>query len=87
MLETGGVGAVAGDGNVDAFVAHDSNAFVHVVCAVATNLCAFAVAVSGGFDDFKGIGVLVVIGLYVGETVYAADDESGVFSKSVQNDL
>ena len=87
MLEAGGVGAVAGDGNVNAFVAHDSNAFVHVVCAVATNLCAFAVAVSGGFDDFKGIGVLVVIGLYVGETVYAADDESGVFSKSVQNDL
>ena len=87
VLETGGVSAVAGDGNVHAFVTHNGNAFVDVVCAVATHFCAFAVAVSGGFYDFESIGVLVVLGLNVGEPVDTADDVSRVFAEAVKNYL
>ena len=40
MLETGGVGGVSGDGNVNALFPHDGNALGHVVGAVAVYLCA-----------------------------------------------
>ena len=43
MLETGGVGGVTGDGNLNTLSLHDSNAFQNVVGAVALNSSALAV--------------------------------------------
>ena len=86
MLETGGVGGVAGDGDVDAFEVHDGDAFTDVIGAIASDFCAFAVGVGFFADDFDFAGEVVEFGLDVGESVDSADDEGGVFSESVEDD-
>ena len=51
VLETGGVGGVTGDGNLNTLSLHDSNAFQNVVGAVALNSSALAVRVRDGLDQ------------------------------------
>ena len=84
VLETGGVGGVAGYGYVHVLVAHYGNALVHVVRAVAEHLRAVAVAESGGLYYGKLARVLVVFGFNVGEAVYAADYIRRVLAKAVE---
>ena len=42
VLEAGGIGGVAGDGNGNVFKLHNGNAFGNGICAVALYLCAAA---------------------------------------------
>ena len=39
MLESGWIGGVTRDGNVNAFLPHDSNTLCYIVCSVAVHLC------------------------------------------------
>ncbi len=87
VLETGRVGGVAGDGDVNVFKAHDCNAFGYVVCAVDADCRSFALGVCGFLDDCDFAGVVVHFGLDVGEAVDTRDDESGVFAETVQYDF
>ncbi len=87
VLETSGVGGVAGDGNVHVFKTHDCNAFGDVVCAVHSDCRTFAVGVCGFFDNFNFTGEVVHLGLDVSEAVDTRDNESRVFSKSVEDDF
>jgi len=86
MLEAGGVGGVAGDGDVDALLVHDGDALAHVVRAVAADAGALALGVADLADDLQLARVIVELGLDVGEAVDAGDDLGGVLAKSVQDD-
>ena len=46
MLEAGGVGGVAGDGDVNALKVHDGHALAHIVAAVAADSGALALGVA-----------------------------------------
>ena len=83
MLESGGVGGVSGDGNVYALFPHDGNALTNVVGAVAVYLCSRAVGVSLAEYFLQLAGVVVILGLHIGEAVDSCDDLSGIFSKAV----
>ena len=85
VLEAGGVGRVARDGYIYAFVPHDGHAFAHVVGAVAFYFGAGTVGVGDFANDFQLAGVVVKLGLNIGEPVDARDDLGGVFSETVQD--
>ena len=85
MLESRGIGAVARYTCVDFLFYHDSNAFVYVVCAVASDFCAFALTESAFFHDFQLSGRIVVVGFYVGKAVDTADNIGGVFAQAVKD--
>ena len=85
VLETGGVGGVTGDGNLNTLSLHDSNAFQNVVGAVALNSSALAVRVRDGLDDLQLAGGEVVVGLDIGEAIDTADDLSSVLAQAVQD--
>ena len=87
VLETGGVGGVAGDGDIDILKAHDGNAFGDVVRTVDADCRTLALGVGGLFDDLDLTGVVVHLGLHIGEAVDAADDERGVLAKPVEDDF
>src|SRR5699024_4063634 len=74
VLEAGGVGGVAGDGDLDALHLHDGNALQHVVGAVALGRGALALRVGHGLDDLDLAGLEVELGLDVGKAVDAAVD-------------
>ena len=86
MLEAGRVGGVAGDGDVDAFLVHDGNALADVVSAVAADVGALALGVADLADDLQLAGVVVELGLDIGEAVDTGDDLGGVLAKAVQDD-
>ena len=86
MLETGGVGGVAGDGNVHALVVHDGNALADIVGTEAANGSPLAVRVLVLLDDLQLAGVVVELGLHIGKAVDPGDDLSGVLAQAVQND-
>jgi len=85
MLESGGVGGVTGDGNVHAFLLHDSNAFENVVGAVALDLGAVAVGEGNFADDGELGGGKVEGSLNVGEAVDSGDDIGSVLAQTVQD--
>ena len=85
MLETGRVGGVTGDGNVNVLFPHDSNALTNVVSAVAVYFCTGAIGVSLAEYLFQLAGVVIILCLNIGETVDTGDDLSSVFSKTVQD--
>ncbi len=87
MLEAGRVGGVSGDGNVNAFLPHDRDALADIVGSVDADGCALAFGILEFLDDFKLAGVIVELGLHIGETVNPADDLGGVLSKTVQTHL
>ena len=92
MLEAGGVGGVAGDGNIHALMPHDGHAFAHIIRAVAANLRTLAVGIRGLIDDgqrviFLDVGrEVVILGLHIGKAVDAADDHGSVLAKTVEDD-
>ena len=86
MLEAGGVGGVAGDGDVHLLVVHDGHALADVVGAVAADSSALAVGVGDLTDDVQLAGAVVELGLDVGEAVDAGDDLGGVLAQAVQDD-
>ncbi len=86
MLEAGRVGGVAGDGDVDAFVVHDGHALADIVSAVAADVGALALGVADLADDVQLAGVVVELGLDIGEAVDAGDDLGGVLAEAVQDD-
>ena len=87
VLEAGGIGGVAGDGDVNVLEAHDGDAFGDVVGAVDTDCRALALGVGSLFDDLDFAGVVVHLGLHIGEAVDAADDVRRILSEPVEDDL
>ena len=87
MLETGGVGGVARDGDVNVFEAHYRNALGDIVRAVNAHRRALAFGVGGFLDDFDFARVIVHLGLHIGEAVDAADDEGRVLAEPVEYDF
>ena len=86
VLEAGGVGGVAGDGHVHALVMHDGHALADIVCAEAADVGALALAVADLADDLQLAGIVVELGLDIGEAVDAGDDLGGVFAQAVEDD-
>ena len=85
MLEPGGVGGVAGDGNADFLQLHDGNAFGNVIRAIAFYICTGAVGEGFLADNFDFLGVGVKLGFHIGEAVDAGNDISRVFAQAVQD--
>ena len=85
MLETSRVGRVTRNGNVDAFVVHDGNAFADVVSTKATDISPFALGIRNFTDDVQVTCLIVELGLNIGEAVDAGNDLSGVFTEAVQD--
>ncbi len=85
MLETGRVRGVTGDGNVYVLLPHDCYAFRNGVSAVAVNLSAKTVGVGVAADFLNRVGVRIVLGLYMRETVDTADDLSGILAETVED--
>ena len=85
MLETCGVGRVTCDGYVDAFLVHDGNAFAYIVGAVAVNLGTKSVRVSDSLHFLQFACIVIIIGLYVCESVDSGNNLRSILSKSVQD--
>ena len=86
VLEAGGVGGVAGDGHIHALVVHDGHALADIVGAVAADVGPLAVGVADLPDDLQLAGIIVELGLHIGEAVDAADDLGGVLAQAVEDD-
>ena len=86
MLEAGGVGGVAGDGDLHSLLLHDGNALQHIVGAIALHGGALAVREGLLTHDGQLAGFEVVVCLHIGEAVDAADDIGGILAKAVQDD-
>ncbi len=85
MLEAGRVGGVTGDGNVYALIVHDGNAFADVVSAVAANIGALAVGISGLLDDGQLAREIVKLRLHIGEAVDSGNDLRSVLAEAVED--
>ena len=85
VLETGGVGRVAGDGHVHTLVVHDGHALPDIVGAVAADIGPLALGVADLPDDLQFAGVVVELGLNVGEAVDAGDDLGSVLAQAVED--
>ena len=86
VLEAGGVGGVPGNGNVHAFIPHDSHAFAHVIAAVHAHGGFGALGESFLLDDVQLARGIVKLGLHVREPVDAGDDVRGILAEAVQAD-
>ena len=86
MLETGRVGGVSCDGNVDALFPHDLHALAYIIGTVAAYAAADTLRVAGLVHDLELAGEVVELSLNVCETVDAADDLGSIFSKAVEDD-
>ena len=86
VLEAGRVGGVAGDGHVHALVVHDGHALADVVRTVAADGGALALGVGDLAHDGQLAGVIIKLGLDIGEAVDAADDLGGVLAETVEDD-
>ena len=65
---------------------HDGHALAHIVCAVAAYVGALTLAVTDLAHDVQLAGVVIELGLDIGEAVDAGDDLSSVLAEAVQND-
>src|SRR5699024_9054677 len=83
MLETCWVCGVTCNGNVNAFLPHDSNTFTNVVCSVAVYFCTRSVIVCLTEYFFQLSCVVIVICLNICKSVDTRDDLCSVFSKTV----
>ena len=86
MLEPGGVGGVAGDGDIHLLHLHDGDALQHIVGAVAPDLGTLPVGELHLPDHLQVAGGEVIVGLHVGEAVDAGDDVSGILAQAVEDD-
>ena len=78
VLEAGRVGGVAGDGHV--------HALADVVRAVAADGGALALGVGDLAHDGQLAGVIIKLGLDIGEAVDTVDDLGGVLAETVEDD-
>ena len=85
MLETGRVGGVAGDRDIDAFQVVDGNALTDVVGTKAADFAAFAVRICRLLDNAQFTGRIVEAGLHIGEPVDPGDDLGCIFTKTVED--
>ena len=85
VLEPGGVGGVAGDGHIHALVVHDGHALANVITAVAADSSPLAIGIGHLPEGLQLAGVVVKLGLDIGEAVDTADDLGGVLAQTVQD--
>ena len=85
VLESGRVGGVTSDGNVNAFLPHDCYALGNVVCAVAVNLSAQTGGVCLAEYFLNLAGVVIHLGLNICKAVDSGDDLCSVLAKTVQD--
>ena len=85
VLEPGGVGGVAGDGHIHALVVHDGHALANVITAVAADSSPLTIGIGHLPDGLQLAGVVVKLGLDIGEAVDTADDLGGVLAQAVQD--
>ena len=85
MLDTGGVGGVAGDGDVNAFQMHDGNTFADIVSAVALDVCTLGLGVTDLTDHVDLTGSIVKLSLNIGKAVDTGDDLCSVLAQTVQD--
>ena len=86
VLETGGVGRVTSDGDVNVLLPQDSYTLTNIVGTIALNLqTARIVAVRNLLNHSQITSEVIELGLYIGETVNTADDLSSVLTKTVQD--
>ena len=85
VLESGGVGGVAGDGHIHALVVHDGYALADVIAAVAADSGPLTIGIGHLPDGLQLAGVVVKLGLDIGEAVDTADDLGGVLAQAVQD--
>ena len=88
MLETSRVGGVTSNGNINAFLPHNCNAFCYIICAIAIYLCTRAfrilrIALPEYFLYFAS--VIIHFGFYISKAVYSCNDLRSIFSKTIQN--
>ena len=69
VLEAGRVGRVARNGDVDAFVVHDSDAFADIVGTEAADIGPFALGIRDFTDDVQFTRFVIELGLNIGEAV------------------
>ena len=86
MLETGRVGGVPRNGNVDAFVVHDSDAFADIVGTEAANVSPFALGVGDFTDNVQFARFVIELGLNIGEAVDTGNDLGSVFAETIEDD-
>ena len=80
MLESGWVGGVTGDGNVNAFLPHDGNALCYVVSAVAVNLCTKSLGVGFSPQLLNLARIVIHLCLYVGKSIDSGNNLCSVLS-------
>ena len=85
VLESGRVGGVTSDGNINAFLPHDCYALGNVVCAVAVNLSTQTGGVCLAEYFLNLAGVVIHLGLNICKAVDSGDDLCSVLAKTVQD--
>ena len=65
---------------------HEGHALADVVCAVAADVGTLGLGIADLADDLQLAGVVVELGLHIGEAVDAADDLGGILAQAVQDD-
>ena len=83
VLETRRVRRVARNGNVDTFVVHDGYAFADVVGTEAADGSAFALGVGNFPDDVQFTGLVIKLGLDIGEAVDTGNDLGRILAEAV----
>ena len=87
MLETGWVGGVTGDGNVNLFFLHNCYAFLNVVTAVASYFCFVTVRECNFTNNAQFAGEVVIFGLNIGKAVDSGDDVCSIFAQTVEDNM
>ena len=80
VLESGWVGGVTGNGNINTFLPHDSNAFCYVISAVAVNLCAKSLGVGLSPQLFNLACIVIHLCLHISKSVDSGDNLCSVLS-------
>ena len=85
MLETGGVGGVARNGNGYVFQLHNRNAFGNVICAVAFNFRSRAVGERYAVNYLNRFGIGVETRSAIGKAVNSRNYIRRVLAESVKD--
>lgn len=85
MLETSGVGGVAGNRNIYTFMAHNCNTFVYIICSIAFYSSTFTFGIGFFPNDFQFAGIEIIFGFYMRKTIDTGNHCCSIFAKAVQN--
>ena len=86
MLEASRVRGVTSDGDINIFLVHDGNAFLHAVSAIAFNFSTDTLGISDLFYYIDFILRVIILGLYISKAVDAGNDLCSILAKTVQDD-